>query len=141
MHAEFPPIAWVSLGLAFEIPDLLLARAVAAAQGLRLAVELDHHTDCDELEEALALYSGNGEACRWVIWRSATAVVVQPMPGRPRRFASLELALAWLAPDRPEPLTEIAPLPASPWPEPLPAAETGNQAVKGDGLCPHPTQA
>lgn len=108
MQADLPSTARKLAGLAFEIPDLLLAQAVAEARGLRLVVETDHHTDCDELEEVLAFYPANGDACRFLIWRSAVSVVVQPIPGRPGRFPSLGDALEWLSPDRPKPASDIA---------------------------------
>lgn len=98
MHAASVSLARAPLGLAFEIPDLLLAQAFAESCGFRMVVETGHHTDCDELEEALAFYAGG---CRCLVWRSAHAVVVQPMPGRPERFSSLTDALEWLQPERP----------------------------------------
>lgn len=108
MHTALPPTARKPLGLAFDIPDLLLARAVAEARGLRIVVEIDHHTDSEELEEVLAWYPAHGNACRCLIWRSASAAVVQPIPGRARRFPSLADALEWLAPETSETLHDNA---------------------------------
>ena len=108
MHAEIPSTDHKPLGLAFEIPGLVLAQAVAEARDLRIVVETDHHTECEELEEVLALYPAHSDACRCLIWRSAAAVVVQPIPGRPWRFSSLGDALEWLAPDKPKPASDIA---------------------------------
>ena len=136
MHAELSYVARKPLGVAFEIPDLLLAQAVANACDLRMVVEIDHHTDCEELEEVLALYQGNGDLCRCLIWRSATAVVVQPMPGRPQRFASLSDAMKWLAPAKPEQVSNISARTRTgdAWPgQRRPAA-----APKGDGWPLHP---
>lgn len=108
MHSELRSATDAPLGLAFEIPDLLLAQAVAEARGLRIVVETDHHGECEELEEALALYPVDGDACSCLIWRSAVSVVVQPIPGRAWQFQSLGDALEWLAPDRSKPDNDIA---------------------------------
>ena len=104
MPAVPDSLAREPLGLAFEISDLQLAAAFAASAALRMVVETNHHTDCDELEEVLALYQGDlhqGDQgpCHYLIWRSAAAVVVQPMPGRPRNFDRLSDALEWLKPE------------------------------------------
>lgn len=85
-------------GLAFAIPDLLLAKAFAESCSLRLVVETDHRTEAEELEEVLALYDQR-DACSHLIWRSAAMVVVQPIPGRARRFACLADALEWVRPE------------------------------------------
>ena len=94
-------------GLAFDIRDLLLAQAFAASCALRVAVETHHHTDCEELEEVIALYQEDGSACLCLIWRNAETVVVQPMPGRARRFACLSDALDWLSPEEPAAVSDL----------------------------------
>ncbi|HET8995924.1 MAG TPA: hypothetical protein VFN42_04590 [Acetobacteraceae bacterium] len=99
MHADPAVFVRKPLGLAFDIAELLLAQAFAASCGSRLVVETNHHAGNDEFEEVLALYAADRRACRCLIWRSEAAVVVQPMPGRPQRFASLGEALDWLAPE------------------------------------------
>lgn len=108
MHADPASFARKQLGLAFDIAELLLAQAFAESCGSRLVVETHHHTDNDEFEEVLALYDANRRACRCLIWRSEAAVVVQPIPGRPQRFASLGEALEWLAPEGRVPVTDLA---------------------------------
>jgi hypothetical protein len=109
MQVELAPSAATPQGLAFEIPDLLLAQAFAASCGLRVVVETNHHTDCEEFEEVLALYHAERGACRCLVWRSADDVAVQPMPGRRRRFASLSEALEWVQPEGVVETTDLAP--------------------------------
>ena len=98
MNIDFPSYARKLVGFAFEIPDLLLAQAFAEACGLRIIVETDHHTTCEELEEVLAVYhpARGSDACHCLIWRSPPVIVVQPIPGRARQFPSLADALEWL---------------------------------------------
>lgn len=108
MHADPASFARKPLGLAFEIAELLLAQAFAESCGSRLVVETNHHTDSDEFEEVLALYAADRRACRCLVWRNEAAVVVQPIPGRPRRFASLGEALEWLAPEGRVAVTDLA---------------------------------
>ena len=77
----------------------MIAEAFATSCGMRMRVELDHHTDCEEREEVIALYAGQEQFCRFMLWRTATEVVLQPVLGRPRRFETVCDALDWLVPD------------------------------------------
>jgi hypothetical protein len=95
-----PPV-----GLAFEIADLLLLRGWADYHRLRMVVELDNAVAGEEYEEVVAFYD---EACslrRWNLWRSACDIVVQPLVGRARRYASVADALDGLSDARPAPST------------------------------------
>ncbi|MBN8928140.1 MAG: hypothetical protein BGO51_22525 [Rhodospirillales bacterium 69-11] len=85
-------------GLAFDLPDLFMAQGWAEFHGLRLVVELDGCTDGEEYEEVLAFYPPNSAFRRWMMWRSAKGIVVQPMMGRTRRFDSVAEALEHLIP-------------------------------------------
>jgi len=88
-------------GLAFEIPDLVLLQGWANFHDIRIAVELDHWVDGEEYEEVVAAYPQDSRLRRWIMWRAANEVVVQPLIGRGRRFASVAQALAALMPARP----------------------------------------
>jgi hypothetical protein len=85
-------------GLAFDLPDLFLAQAWSEYHGLRFVIELDGCTDGDEYEEVLAFYPANSAFRRWMMWRSATGIVVQPMMGRTQRFATVADALEQIIP-------------------------------------------
>ena len=88
-------------GLAFEIPDLVLLQGWADFHDIRIVVELDHWVDGEEYEEVVAVYSRDGRLRRWIMWRGANEVVVQPLIGRGSRFASVADALKSLIPARP----------------------------------------
>lgn len=83
-------------GLSFEVTDLLLASTWAERHDYRMAVRLDHGTETEEYEEVIALSAHRRPRCRFLLWRSAEAVFLQPLPGRRRRFASVADALATL---------------------------------------------
>jgi hypothetical protein len=85
-------------GIAFEVSDLLLAEAWAEYHALRMVIELDSCTDGDEYEEMLAFYPRNSAFRRWMIWRSAAGIVVQPMMARSRRHATVAEALEQMIP-------------------------------------------
>jgi hypothetical protein len=83
-------------GLAFEVPDLLLAQAWADFHNLRMVIELDGCIEGDEYEEVLALYPPRGAFRRWMIWRSVSGIVVQPMMGRTQHYNTVVDALEQL---------------------------------------------
>jgi hypothetical protein len=83
-----PPI-----GLAFEIADHLLLQRWAKSQDLQVLVELDHHLENEEYEEIVACYDRNSPLRRWIMWRGATDIVIQPLIGRSGRFTSVADAL------------------------------------------------
>jgi hypothetical protein len=75
-------------GLSFDIADLELIRSRSASDGLRMVVRLDHGSDVDEYEEVLVFYSGTSPPCRWLMWRSASAVFVRSTDGRSGHYRS-----------------------------------------------------
>jgi len=88
-------------GLAFEIPDLMLLQGWAEFHNVQMIVELDHCVEGEEYEEVVAFYSPDSRLRRWIMWRAATEVVVQPLIGRGCRFATVAEALESLIPARP----------------------------------------
>jgi hypothetical protein len=85
-------------GLAFDLSDLSLAQAWADLHDLRLVIELDGCIEGDEYEEVLALYPPHGAFRRWMMWRSASDIVVQPMMGRTQHCATMADALEQMIP-------------------------------------------
>jgi hypothetical protein len=88
------------MGLAFEIPDLLLLQGWAEFHNVQMVVELDHCVEGEEYEEVVAFYSKDSQLRRWIVWRAASQIVVQPLIGRSCRFASVADALDSLIPSR-----------------------------------------
>ena len=80
-------------GLSFRIADLLLVGGWSEAQSMRMAVHLDYGTETEDYEEVLAILAADTGFCRWVMWREADCVVVQPLIGRSLRFPSVIDAL------------------------------------------------
>nr|WP_294551116.1 hypothetical protein [uncultured Rhodopila sp.] len=80
-------------GLSFRIADLLLVGGWSEAQSMRMAVHLDYGTDTEDYEEVLAILAADTGFCRWVMWREADCVVIQPLIGRSLRFSSVVDAL------------------------------------------------
>jgi hypothetical protein len=80
-------------GLSFDISDLILLQGWAEFHDVRMAVELDHWVEGEEYEEVVALYTRDRLLRRWILWRSASEVVVQPLLGRACRFISVAEAL------------------------------------------------
>jgi hypothetical protein len=81
-------------GLAFAIADLDFARGWADLHECKFLVRLDHGTDGEEYEEAIALFTGLRSHCRLIIWRNAEAVFVQPLIGCMQQYPSVSMALA-----------------------------------------------
>ncbi len=93
-HTEKAP----PTGLAFDLPDLFLAKGWSEYHALRMVIELDGCTNGDEYEEVVAFYPANSAFRRWMMWRSASGIVVQPMMGRTRCFATVADALEQIIP-------------------------------------------
>jgi hypothetical protein len=89
------------IGLAFEISDLLLLQGWAKFHDVRMVVELDHWVEGEEYEEVVAFYAKDSSLRRWILWRSASDIVVQLLIGRTCRFASVADALDGLPATRP----------------------------------------
>jgi hypothetical protein len=81
------------IGLAFEIADLMALQGWAEFHNVRMVVELDHWLEGEEYEEVVAFYANDNPLRRWNLWRSASHIVLQPLIGRGRRFASVAEAL------------------------------------------------
>jgi hypothetical protein len=100
MNRTPPPLTALPTGIAFELADLVLVQGWSQYHDLRMVVELDYSAEGEEYEEVLALYQRDCAFRRWMIWRGACDVVVQPMMGRAVRFASVAEALEHLIPAR-----------------------------------------
>jgi hypothetical protein len=101
-------------GLAFSIADLLLVGAWSAARGLEMVVRLDHGSETEEYEEVIAFHTPSGRPCRFIMWRDANSVFVQPLIGRTRRFPSVVDAILALTPTKPVVVTDVM---AQRWPD------------------------
>jgi hypothetical protein len=80
-------------GLAFEIADLMLLQGWADFHDIHMTVELDHCVEGEEYEEVVAFYAHDSQLRRWIIWRAADGIVVQPLIGRGCRFGTVADAL------------------------------------------------
>ena len=92
-----PLLAALPMGIAFDLADFVMVQGWSEYHDLRMVVELDYSAEGEEYEEVLALYPQESSFRRWMVWRGACDIVVQPMMGRARRFASVADALE--APD------------------------------------------
>ena len=88
-------------GLSFDISDLILLQGWAEFHGVRMVVELDHCVDGDEYEEVVGFYTTDCPLRRWILWRSTSEVVVQPLIGRARRYTCVADALDGLTTNTP----------------------------------------
>jgi hypothetical protein len=61
---------------------------------------LDHCVEGEEYEEVIAFYGRDSQLRRWIVWRGAAEIVVQPLIGRSCHFASVADALENLIPAR-----------------------------------------
>jgi hypothetical protein len=86
------------MGIAFELSDLVMVQGWSEFHDLRMVVELDYTAEGEEYEEVLALYPQERAFRRWMMWRAAGEVVVQPMMGHTQRFATVAEALEHLIP-------------------------------------------
>jgi hypothetical protein len=100
-------------GLAFDISDLILIRSWAAFYDSRMLVRLDHGVEDEEYEEVVEFHTGISSRSRWIIWRNAEAVFVQPILGRQAKYASVVEALEGLLPRQHVALTDIV---STEWP-------------------------
>jgi hypothetical protein len=87
-------------GLAFEIADLVLLQGWADFHEMQMTVEVDHCVEGDEYEEVVAFYMPGNRLRRWILWRSATDIVVQPLIGRSIHFRGVADAIETLVPTR-----------------------------------------
>src|SRR5947209_19605573 len=103
--AQLP--AKVLYGLSFGIADLTLLGAWALAHGLQMKVQLDHGVEGEEYEEVLAFSGQDGRVRQWLMWRNPDFVFVQPLIGRPLRYACVAEALEALTPKEPVRVNDI----------------------------------
>lgn len=99
-------------GLAFDIPDLILAKGWAELNDFRMAVRLDHGAEDEEYEEIVAFHN-DVTFCRMIMWRNMDAVFVQPLVGKRQQYCTVAEALASVVPKQPVVLTDIS---ATTWP-------------------------
>jgi hypothetical protein len=97
------------VGLSFSLAELVLIRSWSVANGLHMAVRLDHGSDVEDYEEVLAFHLGDSPLCHWIMWRNAGSVFVQPLIGRAKRHGSVAEAFEAMAPGRPVALSDIKP--------------------------------
>lgn len=88
----------IPTGLSFEVPDLLMLRAWAEYHELTMTMDLDTFTGTEEYEEIVNLSEPGSPHHRWMIWRSADGIVVQPRLGRAMLFDVMADALDLLIP-------------------------------------------
>jgi len=101
-------------GLSFSIADLVLITGWSEAHGLQMDVQLDHGSETEEYEEVIRFRSLSGRRSRWIIWRDAEAVFVQPLLGRSQRHGSIAEALTALTPHQTVIVTDVK---ARRWPD------------------------
>ena len=94
-------------GLSFKVSELILVRNWSAENNLRMVVRLDHGSEAESYEEVLAFHVGNSRLCRWIMWRDADAIFVQPLIGRIQRYGSVAEAFEALATKPAVVLTDI----------------------------------
>jgi hypothetical protein len=100
-------------GLSFSPDELVLAKLWSQSNSLRMVIRLDHGSDTEEFEEVLAIHVGDSSLCRWIVWRDAIEVFVQPLIGRKEGYSSVAEAFESLAAKHPVFLTDIE---AAAWP-------------------------
>jgi hypothetical protein len=96
-------------GLSFSVAELVLIGSWSEANRLRVVVRLDHGSEAEEYEEALAFHLGDSPLCRWLMWRDSRTVFVQPLIGRAQRYGSVAEAFEAVAAKQPVDLTDIEP--------------------------------
>ena len=84
-------------GLSFSVAELTLIKSWSEASALRMVIRLDHGSEAEEFEEVLAFHLGESSVCRWIMWRDAETVFVQPLIGRIQRYDSVAEAFEALA--------------------------------------------
>ena len=96
-------------GVSFSVPELILIASWSEANGLRMVVRLDHGSETEDYEEVLALHLGDSPLCRWIMWRGAQMVFVQPLIGRRQRYGSVAEAFEALTARQHIVVTDIKP--------------------------------
>ena len=96
-------------GVSFSVPELILIGSWSVANGMRMVVRLDHGSETEDYEEVLALHLGDSPLCRWIMWRGAQTVFVQPLIGRRQQYASVAEAFEALTARHHIVVTDIKP--------------------------------
>jgi hypothetical protein len=79
---------------AFEIADLILVKSWADCHKFRISIRLDYGAEVGkEFEEVIAFQTMQGPLYRFVMWRDANKVLVQPLVGRKKQYWSVAEAL------------------------------------------------
>ncbi|MEA2741313.1 MAG: hypothetical protein QOH05_4620 [Acetobacteraceae bacterium] len=86
--------------ISFDVPDLVLLQGWSDFHDLRMAIELDVRAEDEEYEELLALYEPDCAFRRWMLWRSADGIVVQPATGQTMLFDCMADVVDSLIPAR-----------------------------------------
>jgi hypothetical protein len=82
------------VGPAFEIADLGLVKSWADRHKFRISVRLDYGAGVgEEFEEVIAFQTMKSPLYRFVMWRDAERVFVQPYIGRRTQYGSVTEAL------------------------------------------------
>jgi hypothetical protein len=97
-------------GLSFSVAELTLIRSWSEANRHHMVVRLDHGSDVEDYEEVLAFHLGDSPLCRWIMWRNARTVFIQPLIGRTQYYSSVAEAFEAMASKRPVGLTDIKPV-------------------------------
>jgi len=105
-----PMLTKAPKGLSFSVAELVLIESWSESNGLRMVVRLDHGSDAEEYEEVLALHAKDSPLCRWIMWRDAGGVTLQPLIGRAQRYGSAAEAFEAVAAKQPVILTDIKPM-------------------------------
>ena len=100
-------------GIAFEIADLRLAQAWAERHNVEMAIRLDHGAPAEEYEEVIDLRGTNLLVAPVLLWPDQSAIFIQPLLGRRRRYTSITAALESLIPEADVTVTDIV---ATHWP-------------------------
>src|ERR1700709_2421294 len=87
-------------GLSFSVAELTLIKSWSEANGLHMVVRLDHGSDVEDYEEVLAFHLGDSPLCRWIMWRNARTVFIQPLIGRKQCYGSAAEAFDAIAAKR-----------------------------------------
>jgi hypothetical protein len=91
----------------FEVWQLTVLRAWAEYHGLEMAIDLAGQVDgaeCDELVILKTRHTGD----RWILWRTADAIMLRSTGGRVSEFNLLTDALGAVAPAADEDPTDLS---------------------------------
>jgi hypothetical protein len=94
-------------GLSFSVAELILGTSFAQASPLRMEIRLDHGSCVEEFEEVMTFGGGDGSECRYIMWRDASGVFVQPLIGRTESYESVAEAFEALVAKQPIVLSDI----------------------------------